>query len=325
MSEHTSGTPGGAKLRALRERAGKTQLWVEAEAELGTGYLQRVESGRVAQPERPTVERILDALGARYTERRATLEQFGYVVATPPPTEDEIAGARDAAHRELDEVAFPAYVLDCMHRLVAWNAYLPRLLGPTGDAPCLHGDDTDLPRLRRSQAAIRGDAGARRVGVVDQRPSGPDTGDPRLQDLEGRSMLAPWFDPASPLGALVVEPDRFLPALIRALRYEMQRYRAEDWYARMLAELFEALPLFRRYWEQVAREPPSASAARALVPVRLAPPGAGTLLFRLSSEPFVRDARFRVIYYFPADPATMRWCAAWAADADRQHAATRSD
>ena len=135
-------------------------------------------------------------------------------------------------------------------------------------------------------------------------------------------MLAPWFDPASPLGALVVEPDRFLPALIRALRYEMQRYRAEDWYARMLAEHRDALPLFRRYWDQVAQEPPSASAARALVPVRLAPPGAGNLLFRLSSEPFVGDARFRVIYYFPADPVTMRWCAAWAADADRLRTAT---
>jgi len=26
----------------------------------------------------------------------------------------------------------------------------------------------------------------------------------------------------------------------------------------------------------------------------------------------VRDARFRLVYYFPADPATMQQCAAWA-------------
>ena len=64
------------------------------------------------------------------------------------------------------------------------------------------------------------------------------------------------------------------------------------------------------------REPALVSAARALVPVRLAVPGAGLLQFRLSSEPFARDARFRVIYYFPADPATMRRCAAWAAHPD---------
>jgi transcriptional regulator with XRE-family HTH domain len=65
MGAQGVGTPGGAKLRALRERRGKTQLWVEFEAELGTGYLQRVESGKVAQPERPTLERVLNALGAR--------------------------------------------------------------------------------------------------------------------------------------------------------------------------------------------------------------------------------------------------------------------
>ena len=54
----TAGTPGGERLRALREAAGRTQLWVELEAELGTGYLQRVESGKVAQPVRAT--RVVD-------------------------------------------------------------------------------------------------------------------------------------------------------------------------------------------------------------------------------------------------------------------------
>jgi hypothetical protein len=44
------GTPGGSKLRGLRERARRTQLWVELEAELGAGYLQRVESGRSPCP-----------------------------------------------------------------------------------------------------------------------------------------------------------------------------------------------------------------------------------------------------------------------------------
>ena len=271
MGERTSRTPGGAKLRALREQAGRSQLWVEAEAELGTGYLQRVESGRVAQPERRTVERILDALGARYGERREALKLFGYAVATPPPTAAEAAWARDACRRELHTVTFPAYVLDCTHRLVAWNAYVPRLFGVTPD-------------------------------------------DPLLQHLAGESMLAPWFDPASPLAELVAEPEQFLPALIRAFRYEMQRFRSEGWYATMLDGLLDDLPCFRQYWERVAQEPPAAGAARALVPVRLAVPGAGILQFRLASEPFVRDVRFRAIYSFPADPATMRRCAAWADD-----------
>jgi transcriptional regulator with XRE-family HTH domain len=269
MEAREAGTPGGAKLRTLRERSGKTQLWVEVEADLGTGYLQRVESGRVAQPERPTLERILAALDARYTERRDILEVFGYTVATPPPDEADLLWARDACRRELHDVLFPAYVLDCTHRLVAWNRYLPRLLGAAPD-------------------------------------------DPLLERLAGGSLLAAWFDPVSPLAPLVVEPETFLPALIRALRYEMQQFRAETWAAALLAQLRDELPRFRHYWDLVEGEPALSSAARALVPVRLAVSGAGVLQFRLSSEHFALDARFRIVYYFPADPATMQQCAVWA-------------
>ena len=63
------GTPGGLKLRALRDDRRRSQLWVETEADLGTGYLQRLESGRVAQPVRATLERILGR--ARRPLRRA--------------------------------------------------------------------------------------------------------------------------------------------------------------------------------------------------------------------------------------------------------------
>jgi transcriptional regulator with XRE-family HTH domain len=263
------GTPGGTKLRALREGAGRTQLWVEVEAGLGTGYLQRVESGRVTQPERATLERILTALETRYSERREVLELFGYTVTTSPPTAEEIAWACDICQQELHEVPFPAYVLDCTHRLIVWNHSVPRLFGIAPNDPTLGG-------------------------------------------LARQSLLAAWFDPGSLLAPLVAEPEAFLPALIRALRYEMQPFRAEAWYAAVLAPL-HALPRFRHYWAAVEQEPALASAARALVPMRLTMPSTDLLQFRLSSEHFVRDARFRLVYYFPADPATLHQCAVWAA------------
>ncbi len=268
--EPRPGTPGGAKLRAVRERAGRSQLWVEAEADLGTGYLQRVESGRVAQPGRATVERVLEALGARYSERRDVLELFGYLVATPLPTPDEVTWARISCQHELHDVPFPAYVLDCFTRLVAWNRFVPCLLGRAGAEVALDGQ-------------------------------------------VGRSLLASWFDPGSLFGALLVEPDVFLPALVRALRFEIEQYRNEPWVVEMLAQLQAELPRFRQVWEHAASQPAPISAARILVPLRLAVPGVGLLQFRLVSEPFVRDTRFRLIYYVPADPATMRQCAAWAA------------
>jgi transcriptional regulator with XRE-family HTH domain len=258
--------PGGALLRALRQQAGRTQLWVEAEAGLGSGYLQRLEAGRVALPERATLERILTALGARYSERREILGRFGYAVATPRPNAEEIAWARDACRRELDEATFPAYALDCSPRLIAWNRLVPPLFGVAPD-------------------------------------------DPRLLRLTEQSFLGAWFAFDSLLAPLVAEPERFLPALLRALRYEVEPFHAEPWLAEELARLWRTLPRFRRYWMDVAREPAPVSADRPLVPVRLTMPGAGSLEFRLASERFTRDARFRLIYYLPADPETMRWCA----------------
>ena len=76
-----SGTVGGNRLRALREYVGRTQLEVELEANLGLGYLQRVESGKVQRPERETIERILFSLfvdPVNMTERRSrSFSRFG--------------------------------------------------------------------------------------------------------------------------------------------------------------------------------------------------------------------------------------------------------
>jgi len=263
------GTPGGLKLRALRDDRHRSQLWVEVEASLGTGYLQRLESGRVTQPVRATLERILAALVARYDERCETLALFGYTAPTPLPSAADLAWAREECRAGLAAVAFPAYVLDCAHRLVAWNRFFPRLLG-----------------------------------------LGP--GDPLPPALIGRSLLAPWFDPASPLAPLVAEPDRFLPAMLRAFRSEMGRFGGEPWHREMVLEPLHILPRFRHYWARVAAEPATAGAGRALVPVLLDLPRGGRLQFRLAAEPFTHDVRFRAIYYFPADEASMRQCVAWA-------------
>jgi hypothetical protein len=257
-------------------------LWVEAEADLGTGYLQRVESGRVAQPGRGTVERILDALGAHYSERRDVLELFGYLVATPLPTVDEIAWAKESCQHELHDVPFPAYVLDCYPRLIAWNRLVPHLLG-------------------------EGPSGTARAGKAVH-------GEEILARMVGRSMLAPWFNPASPFGALLAEPEVFLPLLIRALRYEIERYRQEPWLVEMLAKLQAELPRFQHYWTLGEEAPAPISSARVLVPMKLTVPGLGLLQFRLVAEPLVRDTRFRLVYYLPADPQTMRQGAARAAN-----------
>lgn len=141
--KHTRATPGGNRLRALREHRGRTQLDVEFDASLGTGYLQRVESGKVLHPERDTLERILKALEARYTERRDILELFGYIVDAPLPDETEIAWAIDSCQSDLDSAIFPAYLLDCTHRPLNWNNLASRLF----PIPAFHSERVSMMRI----------------------------------------------------------------------------------------------------------------------------------------------------------------------------------
>lgn len=128
MAGQTNLNGGGAKLRTLRQQAGKTQLFVELEADLGSGYLQRVESGRVLQPEKTTLARILTALQATYTERSVIFELFGYTIDRPLPTDHEVAWACSVSDAALQEIPLPAYLLDCAHRLLAWNPLIPQFL-----------------------------------------------------------------------------------------------------------------------------------------------------------------------------------------------------
>jgi transcriptional regulator with XRE-family HTH domain len=126
---------GGSRLRQLRRQAGKTQLFVELEADLGSGYLQRVEAGKVVQPEKYTLERILKAIGASYDETTEVLELFGYSSPRSLPTRRDIAWARAICQPILQKIMLPAYLLDCAHRLLAWNHFIPRLFGVTENDP----------------------------------------------------------------------------------------------------------------------------------------------------------------------------------------------
>lgn len=257
-------SPGGNRLRALREFYGRTQLDIELDASLGIGYLQRVESGKVQQPERDTLERILAAMGALYTERRDILELFGYLVDAPIPNEAEIRWAAGVCQSEIDSAVFPAYLLDCAHRLLTWNALLPRIFR----THCL--TDAEYPYL---------------------------------------SMLRLIFDPAFGVTSTIANPETFFPAQIRALRYEMQWMRDESWHSALVAEMRQCQE-FEKYWAAY-QTGQTHIPARPLTPLKLNLKEEGLLQFRLISEPFAQDRRFRVIYYLPADAGTMQQCLAW--------------
>jgi transcriptional regulator with XRE-family HTH domain len=260
-----TGTSGGNRLRALRNYYGKTQLTVELEANLGMGYLQRIETGKVQQPEQDTLERILAALGAQYSERRELLEMFGYLVGAPIPSATAINWAVAACQTELDSAVFPAYLLDCAHRLLTWNNLVPKLL--------------DLDHMRQQAKS------------------------------EHVSLLKAIFDPAYQFASRIINQEVFFLAQIRALRYERQRFQDEPWYTTLIQEMLQG-PEFEHYWTNY----PSAQtffAARPLTLLQLDSKEVGALQFRLISESFVQDRRFRVIYYLPADAKTIQHCLQW--------------
>jgi hypothetical protein len=124
---------------------------------------------------------------------------------------------------------------------------------------------------------------------------------------EGISLLRAMFDPQCGVTPLIANPAVFFPAQIRALRYEMAHFQGEAWAVEVLSDLLR-YPTFAHYWTQTEASQVNAIAARPLSPLEIDLPGVGRLQFRLLAEPFVFDRRFRVIYYLPADPATMAWC-----------------
>lgn len=261
MKRQYTATPGGNRLKALRELAGKTQLDVELDAELGSGYLQRVESGKVRHPEKETLERILNALGTRYTERRDVLEVFGYVVNTPLPDTNDLQWAMEACRADLQSAVFPAYLLDCTHRILTWNNLVPQLY---------------------------------RLAQFD------DPREPRA------SMLKVIFDPIYGVAPRIANPDVFFPAQIRAMRHEMHPFHNEGWYSETLVDM-RRIALFEYYWKRAEAEPAPPLAARPLTALELQTED-GLLQFRLLSETFAQDRRFRVIYCLPAEPKTIQWC-----------------
>lgn len=257
-------TPGGNRLRALREFYNKTQFDVELDASLGIGYLQRLELGRVKQPERDTLERILAALNAQYTERREVLELFGYIVDAPIPTEHEIEWAISVCQYEINNAVFPAYLLDCAHRILYWNPHVPKLF--------------DLSKTTTA---------------------------------EHQSMLKMIFDPKYGMTARIQNSEDFFTAQIRALRYEIQRFLSESWCASLIDDMLQH-PQFEHYWDQDHQKTVHIP-ARPLTPFIINIDDQ-TLHFRLISETFVQDHRFRVIFCLPADAFTIQECVRWLSD-----------
>jgi len=83
------------------------------------------------EPQLETLEDMLTVLKASYRDYRIIMSGFGYAPRTPLPLEADIQWARSVSQSWMDEAPYPAYLVDCGHRLHSWNLDAPRLVGLT--------------------------------------------------------------------------------------------------------------------------------------------------------------------------------------------------
>lgn len=250
-------TVGGKMLRALREAHSKTQLDIELNANLGIGYLQRLELGKVKQPERETLLRIVDVIGAAFVEKRRVLHSFGYVMPITIPDESEILWASQSFFAQSYQ-AIPAYLLDYAHRLLAWNVLVLKFFGHLS------------------------------------------------ANSKYESMPQMMIDPASAIYPSILNRDEFFPTQMQILCYERTRCGETKTFVNLLNAM-RCYETFEKYWTTSLT---NYAHIRPIAHLKL-DTAYGVLEFRLMSQPFVDDPRFRVIYFMPANAGTMHLCDEW--------------
>lgn len=128
MSLLNGSVSGGRQLKVIRERRGVNQFDLELSEVITQANYSKIERG-LSIPTRPKLEAILDALKANFNERQEVLKSFGYLPSYPLPELDEIEAACQRCQPVLDTVPMPAYLMDFVTRLFAWNASFAKLLG----------------------------------------------------------------------------------------------------------------------------------------------------------------------------------------------------
>jgi hypothetical protein len=121
-------------------------------------------------------------------------------------------------------------------------------------------------------------------------------------------MLESWFDRQQGLGLLQNNPAEYYPAMVQALKFELQFFPGEEWTAELIARLSRNWPPFAELWQKTRW---GAVAGRVLLVLELNHALEGLLRLRLASENFIYDRRFRLIYLIPADEKTLGLFEQW--------------
>jgi transcriptional regulator with XRE-family HTH domain len=133
--------------------------------------------------------------------------------------------------------------------------------------------------------------------------------DPAMRALAGRMITHVLYDPQFGIRQRLQNFAEWSGHMLPVLIHELQPYLQEAWAHDVLEELRRSAPgldtLLNRS-EELRPIP-----ARPLRTIIFTGPNGAALPFRIASESFTNDTRFRVIYYFPADDVALAQCRAW--------------
>jgi transcriptional regulator with XRE-family HTH domain len=119
----------GRRIKYFRKRAGLSQLELEAELGASSGYISRVESGKV-NPNKETIAKISSVLNLRPTEINYILN-LGY----DDVSEEDIQNAEKTFSTLLNSEKVYAYLLDNKSRIVALSSGFESLARGNGLDP----------------------------------------------------------------------------------------------------------------------------------------------------------------------------------------------
>lgn len=264
---------GGKMLRMIRERHKVSQLEFDFSGVMTQANYSKIELDK-AIPSRPKLEAILDLLNATFNERRDLMRAFGYLPPCPIPDEEEIEAICARCQPILDTTDMPAYLMDFLTRLLAWNDSFTRLLGDL--------EPGDVLDSLRDQPLFKMQFDSR-VRMADL-----------MEDLEPSYLLAEMQAIRERLAPY--RGERWYDGFIAGLctDRDFNRY----WHKAAETDLPE---------EQEAE-----TSDQMVQPVGFTLPGSDTELhFHANLDAVMEDERFQLVYLIPADAFTLRQVERW--------------
>jgi transcriptional regulator with XRE-family HTH domain len=131
----------GSYIRQLREERKISIMTLAGLCAVMPRTIQEIETAATLRPARRTLLVILQGLSSikrlSVDERKKVLEPLGYRDQSLLPDDEESASIAQKWEQSVFELPHPVYLVDFAHRLLAWNRYIPRLIGLNYGHPAL--------------------------------------------------------------------------------------------------------------------------------------------------------------------------------------------